>query len=308
MMKLSVLPRGIKLYRKLRHRKGHGVHSPFAYRIITQVIEEKLPYYVFDEIEHVRRELLTDMTLITYTDYLGKIRRKTIGEITSKECHHQHYGALLFRLVNFFRSSSVLHVGASTGVNSFYLASPRSDCSCIALEKRDDLIEIASVKTKRLGLTNLKFIRSLGSETVEAILKEEKSLFDLIFIDTAYDVQLTKEAILICMRYLQEDSILIVDGIYRNKKMKQLWKEVKQQLNIGITLDLYTLGIVFINNKTFKKDYVTYFNHGKKQKESKKQLRFYSLNRKKKEMQPASKGIQKRRKTAFLHRILAKGN
>ena len=51
-----------------KHRRGFGVHSLFVFKLITDVIEEKLPYYKFSLIEKVRTLLLnTDKKInITY--------------------------------------------------------------------------------------------------------------------------------------------------------------------------------------------------------------------------------------------------
>ena len=37
--------------RRIRHRCGYGVHSPFAFRFITDVIYMKLPYYAYEELD-----------------------------------------------------------------------------------------------------------------------------------------------------------------------------------------------------------------------------------------------------------------
>lgn len=70
--------------RKLRHRKGFGVHSPFAYSVITEVIEEKIPYYAYSSMQ--RRY-----------DKKSNIPFKTV--------------CLLFRLANRFRCRNIAILG-----------------------------------------------------------------------------------------------------------------------------------------------------------------------------------------------------
>lgn len=36
---------------RFRHRKGYGVHSPFAFRFITDVIYERLPFYAYRRLD-----------------------------------------------------------------------------------------------------------------------------------------------------------------------------------------------------------------------------------------------------------------
>lgn len=44
---MEILMQLRKFWRFLAHRKGYNVHSPFVFKFITTVIEERLPYYSF---------------------------------------------------------------------------------------------------------------------------------------------------------------------------------------------------------------------------------------------------------------------
>jgi len=40
----------LTLFRCMRHRRGFGIHSPFAFRFVTEVLAQRLPYYGYTDI------------------------------------------------------------------------------------------------------------------------------------------------------------------------------------------------------------------------------------------------------------------
>lgn len=55
------------------------------------------------------------------------------------------------------------------------------------------------------------------------------------------------------------DSLVVVQGINRNKKTKQFWKRIIDDDRVGITFDLYYAGIVFFDKERFKQNYIVNF-------------------------------------------------
>lgn len=83
-----------------RHRHGHGLHSPFAYHLVTDVIEEGYPYYAYREVEDIRASLSR------------RVRR---------QCLPWKQGRMLFRLSLYLQPDNILEVGQGDGVTAQYL-------------------------------------------------------------------------------------------------------------------------------------------------------------------------------------------
>ncbi|MDR2691447.1 MAG: class I SAM-dependent methyltransferase [Dysgonamonadaceae bacterium] len=256
----------IKLYRKLRYRKGFGVHSPFIYNLITKVIEENIPYYVFDEIEHFRK-----------------------GLALRKETQHKNYGALLFRVIHFFKCRTILQIRAYTGVLTLYLSlASRKNSACYALEEHSDWLDAVKVFAGQHRLENLHWMEGDYADNLRK-LKAIIPTFDLIFINRLGNAKQTAETVELTRSFIGEKSILIIDGIYKNKAMRTLWEKVKHFPETSVTIDLFALGIIFFDKKLHKQHYKNYFDYGKKQNlYEKRRQRLYLFGWRKKDTQNES--------------------
>ena len=81
----------IWLYR-FRHRCGYGVHSPFAFNLITHVIYETTPYYKYKELASEQKRLMPQKDRTWGYESL-KVKR------------------LLFRLVNYAQPVTIVDAG-----------------------------------------------------------------------------------------------------------------------------------------------------------------------------------------------------
>ena len=75
---------------RFRYRCGYGVHSPFAFSLITDVIYEKMPYYAYSSLKKEQKKMIRE-------------RGWTKGS--------QKVNRFLFRLVNKVQPATIIEVG-----------------------------------------------------------------------------------------------------------------------------------------------------------------------------------------------------
>lgn len=258
--KANTLRKGILLYRGIRYRKGFGVHSPFVFNLITKVIEERCPYYSFYDIELIRKQLLFRDNRITYPDrrQKGRLRSRTIGQIVEREAIKPKHGALLFRLANYFKSRHILQFGPSMGLSTLYLTSYSPDVRCIALEAVPEFASIARIAFDKAARRPVDLRVGGYKELLPEALKEMPQL-DFVFFNTLYEQQNNHWLFEECLKHVHSDTVFVFEGIKASRKMRDFWQEICRHPEVTVTIDLYSMGIVFFNKRLHKRDYIVYF-------------------------------------------------
>ncbi len=115
----SVLKRPLIWLCRIRHRCGYGVHSPFAFNLITQVIYERAPYYKYKELASEQKKLASQND-----NYWSREPRKV--------------KRLLFRLVNYTQPHTIVDVG-TLAASALYLKAAKTAADYIAAAKPSEL-------------------------------------------------------------------------------------------------------------------------------------------------------------------------
>lgn len=221
----------------------YGVHSPFVFHLITRVIEERASYYRLEEIALLRKRLFQREMPIT-----KKVRREAIS---------LKKGALLFRLANFFKPQTILQVDSSFGLSTLYLSSYAPDLQCISIVPETEA-EVTRWVFQQGARTVIDLRTGSPKEHLSECLPPLKSL-DFVFLN-AYDKQNnTLDLFLSCMPYAGEQTLFVIDGIRNDKRMRETWQAIIAHPEVTVTLDLRSIGLVFLNKKLHKQNYKIYW-------------------------------------------------
>lgn len=242
-----------------RNTKGFGVHSPFMFQFIQNVLSERHYFYVFSEIEALRRMLKKDATAISITDFgTGANRESSVAEIANKSMQSAKYGQLLFRIIRYFKAVDVLELGTSLGITTSYLATSSSNIKCASLEGCPQTAYIAEQNIKKLKITNIELTIGNIDTTLESVLSKTEKL-DFVFIDANHHSEAVLRYFEMCLSKVHNDTIIIVDDIYWSEDMEKAWKTIKKHPKVTSTLDIFQMGIVFFNTHLHKKNYKLHY-------------------------------------------------
>jgi predicted O-methyltransferase YrrM len=131
-----------------RHRRGHGIHSPFVFDLVSRVFRNKIDPDIVCSIEKVRKRLKADKRKIIVSD-LGsgseilKTNSRKVSDIARKSPVPEKYGVLLSNMAAEFGEQGIIELGTSFGISTIYLASACRNILVNTIEGSASVSEIA---------------------------------------------------------------------------------------------------------------------------------------------------------------------
>lgn len=242
-----------------RHAKGHGIHSPFVFKLVSDIFWNKRTPDVVFRIEQIRRKNLSDKRTISVKD-LGagssrkNMNRRKVSDIARFSSVPRKYGILLASMAEEFGMPAIIEFGTSLGISAIYLA---SGCPSSIVYTMEGCPETSAIAMENFSLSGFDNIRLLKGSFDELLPDVTDSIAPgLVFIDGNH----RKEPLLKYFRAVADisgpDTVIIIDDIHNSPEMEISWKEIKKHEKISITVDIFRMGIVFFREGMNHADYI----------------------------------------------------
>jgi predicted O-methyltransferase YrrM len=258
----------IKEYLKWRFQAKnlHGVHSPFLFEFMKNCLYKKTSANEFLEIEKMRLRLLKNKEVLEFIDPgAGSFKdlpmnqeksimaKKKISDIARFSLQRKKFCRLFFRMIQYFQFNSVLEFGTSLGITTCYLAKANPDAEILTIEGAEPVAKTAISVFEQLKVKNVRLIEGGFDDILPGIPAEKK--FDMIIIDGNHRGDATLRYFSWCVKHIHLEGVVVVDDIRWSGEMYDAWSEINAHPHVTVTVDLFSLGLVFFNKRLSKENF-----------------------------------------------------
>lgn len=228
---ISIKKYCVKGYRRISHRKGYGVHSPFVYTLITRVIEEDAAYYAYDDITEERNAVKST---------LDSKRQNTLIPLKTAK--------LLFRIINRFKPAKILECGTSYGISTsvMQLAAPNAQIFTIEPdEARREYLASPNPQIQAGG--------SYSEEIPEICGKEGNPEF--IYIREHAKADEYRQIFTAISSSISDTTVIFAEGMHKTEEIYHLFNQMAKHEKIKIFMDMYDIALFIASPKLNKERY-----------------------------------------------------
>jgi predicted O-methyltransferase YrrM len=254
----------------LQATDAHGIHSPYIFELYTEIIDTKeKEYYVFGEIEMLRKKMLTDTRLLKTADYgagsnVGAKKVRNVAEIARISVAEKSISRLLFRLADFYQPRLMIELGTCLGINTLYLQKAVTKAKVFTFEGCPATAAIAQENFNAAQAQTIQLQIGNIDHTLPAFLSamsntKQNSFLDFVYFDANHRYEPTVRYFELCLQHSHEESVFIFDDIHWSAEMHKAWEYIKEHEQVTLTIDLYRLGIVLFRRKQPKQHFILKF-------------------------------------------------
>jgi len=259
--KFQLAKKYLRYYFTASNGKGHGVHSPFVFDFIKNVLNDKKQYSSYDVIETQRKKLLHDTTMIEVEDFgagssVIKTNQRVVKNIAQSSLKPKKFSQLLFRMVRYYQPQTIIELGTSFGITTAYLAKGNAKATVFTCEGSKNIAAIAKQNFNNLSIKNIVVTEGDFAKTLPALLTQLKTI-DFAFIDGNHRKIPTLDYLAKLLNSSTSSTLLIFDDIHWSAEMEAAWAEIQQHPAVTLTIDLFFIGIVCINDSFKVKQHFT---------------------------------------------------
>jgi predicted O-methyltransferase YrrM len=245
-----------------RHSRGHGIHSPFVYDFVTNVLRghDKADY---GQIEKLKKELRNDFSQLNIID-LGAGSGSGTGTIRSTAYIVNHtsinpkFGRFLARLVDWLSPSTIIELGTGVAFSTMYMAVASENGKIYSIEGCPEIAALARSNIKKPGFKNTDIITGSFDKILPSLCQKIRHNL-LVFIDGDHRGSHLIRYFESILPFTNENSVFVFDDIRWSGSMEKAWKDIIRRTEISVSIDLFRMGIVFMKKNLFKQDYVIRF-------------------------------------------------
>ena len=252
-------------YLNASNSKGHGMHSPFVFDFILNVLNNKSNYHYPNEIEELRKSLLQNDSVIGIEDLgagsrIHSSNQKSIANLARTALKPKKYAQLLFRLVKHYQPKNIVELGTSLGITTAYMSKANPEASIISIEGSKNIFQLANENFKKLNCNNIQSLQGNFDEFLPTLIPSFTSPVSLAYIDGNHRYEPTLRYFKEFLKKTNEDTIMIFDDIHWSKEMEKAWEEIKRDPAVQYSIDIFFMGFVFFRKEfKVKQDFVIRF-------------------------------------------------
>lgn len=247
------------LLHRLTANNRHGLHSPFIYKLVDEVIYDFSGKNVYQPIEQARKRLLHDKRQITVTDlgagsHLNNNRQKGVSDIAHNALKSPRLAQLIYRLVAHQHPQNMIELGTCLGITTLYIQQAAPEAKVFTLEGCPQTAAIAGEVFKQEGASAIQQLVGNFDDTLQPLINDLPQL-DFVYVDGNHQKEATLRYFEWCLPKVHEDTMLIFDDIYWSEGMKEAWAQIKAHPQVTATVDLFWIGLVFFRKGQVKEDF-----------------------------------------------------